>query len=773
MWDAATTCTSRGRACYLSLLLVLAAATFAAPASARTDNKAPTKPSSLKITNATTQSISLSWQRSKDNVGVVGYRVYLNGSLKATVQSTSYTFTNLSCGSTNTLGVQSYDAAGNKSVLVSVVASTLPCPDLSSPTAPTNLSETSATQSTISLSWTASSDNVGVADYDAYRGGVPVGTTPSTAYTFSGLTCGQSYSLGVDAVDAAGNKSLPATVQASTSPCPDTTPPTVPNYPVVTATTSSSVTLSWMASLDDVGVAGYDVYVNGTRQGATSATYYVFAALGCGQTYTLGVDAYDAAGNRSGQASVITATSTCPDTQPPTAPTGLSQTGTSATSVSVSWSPSSDNTRVTGYAVYVNGTSAGSTANTSYSASGLSCGTAYTVGVEAYDAAGNHSTRATVSASTSPCAQTPSPGAVALPVAPQSYSLPASYVSVSTSQQLVNALASSTAHDIVLADGSYTTAGTTSATPYFQASTGHRLYAQHLGQAVLQAGLVFGGNSGSGNGEAHGLAFNVSDPARTYDAAELYTWGANGVGTKVYDSTFEGNYALDYGLEFKQVQGAVVQRVLIKHFHEYGLFVSDCCDYNWYDNTAEAQTITDVDVDGVHEAVPGSDNGRAEYGVWIGNGVVDPVARLRIEHAWWSGLWTGSSSHDTVFTDITISTVDRPDGNAIYNEHNTVRDTFQRFKLGPYIQEGFTCEWNYGSGSGACANSVFQDGTIDSRKAGVFLDQGQVGNTVRRITFLNQTCAAIVDNQGVGNSYSDNDFTGLAAGAVQVKNYCY
>jgi chitodextrinase len=182
MWDAAPPCTRRGRVCFVSLLLALVAGTFASPAAAR-DTKAPTKPSYLTVTNATTSSLSLSWQRSRDNVAVAGYRVYLNGSLKAAVQSTSYTFTGLACGSSKTLGVQSYDAAGNKSAIASVVASTRPCPDLSAPTTPTNLSETSATQSSISLSWTPSTDNVGVARYDLYRGSVAVGTTTSTAYS--------------------------------------------------------------------------------------------------------------------------------------------------------------------------------------------------------------------------------------------------------------------------------------------------------------------------------------------------------------------------------------------------------------------------------------------------------------------------------------------------------------------------------------------------------------------------------------------------------------
>jgi hypothetical protein len=368
---------------------------------------------------------------------------------------------------------------------------------------------------------------------------------------------------------------------------------------------------------------------------------------------------------------------------------------------------------------------------------------------------------------------TPTPtGTVALPQAPRSYAVPAGAVSVSTSQQLVSALAGSTARDIVLEDGTYTTTGTTPSSAYFKNGAGHRLWARNLGRAVLQAALVFGGNYSSGGGEAHGLSFDFSDLTKSWDGAAVGSWGVAGTAAKIYDSVFEGHYALSSAIELVQVQGAVVQRVVVRHFRRQGVFVSDCCDANWYDNTAQAQTLTDIDVDGIHEIVPGSADGVAEYGVWIGNGVVNPVERLRIEHAWWSGLWTGSSSHDTIFRDITIATVDRPNGNAIYNEHETVRDTFERFQLGPNIEDGFSCEWNYGAGAGACQNNVFQDGTIDSYKVGVYLDEGQVGNIVRRVKFLNQRCAAIVDRLGSGNSYSDNDYSGIAVGARALEGGC-
>jgi hypothetical protein len=148
------------------------------------------------------------------------------------------------------------------------------------------------------------------------------------------------------------------------------------------------------------------------------------------------------------------------------------------------------------------------------------------------------------------------------------------------------------------------------------------------------------------------------------------------------------------------------------------------------------------------------------------------VARLRSEHGWFGGRWTGAGSRGTTFQDITVSAVDSPTGVAIYDEHFTIGDTFERFNLGPDIDTGFNCEWNHGSAYGACQHTTFEFDTIASRTTGVFLDQGQFANTVRAVTFRGQTCAAIVDNQGTGNSYGENNFTGVAPGAVIVANYC-
>ena len=103
-------------------------------------------------------------------------------------------------------------------------------------------------------------------------------------------------------------------------PATDTVPPTPPTDLQVTATTASSVSVGWTASQDDTGVSGYGLYRGGSPTGSSATTSATFAGLACGQSYTLAVDAYDAAGNRSSQASLSASTSACAPPPPPPPP---------------------------------------------------------------------------------------------------------------------------------------------------------------------------------------------------------------------------------------------------------------------------------------------------------------------------------------------------------------------------------------------------------------------------------------------------------------------
>ncbi len=96
--------------------------------------------------------------------------------------------------------------------------------------------------------------------------------------------------------------------------CPppaDTTAPTTPPNLTVVSTTTTSISIAWSSSLDNVAVTGYGLYKNGVSTGSTAGLSSTFAGLTCGTSYTLAVDAFDAAGNRSAQASASSVTAAC------------------------------------------------------------------------------------------------------------------------------------------------------------------------------------------------------------------------------------------------------------------------------------------------------------------------------------------------------------------------------------------------------------------------------------------------------------------------------
>ena len=276
----------------------------------------PAAPLGLAAGATSTTSITVAWSASTDNVGVVGYDLVRGGVAAGSAVGTSYTFSGLSCGSTYSLGVKAFDAAGNRSAQTSLNASTATCAvaaDTTPPSTPASLSASGIGATGLTLSWPASTDNVGVASYAVTRNGSALATVTGTSYAATGLTCGTSYSFGVSARDAAGNSSAARTASFSTSACSgDTTNPSAPPALTASSITTSSVTLSWNASSDNVGVTGYGVYRNGASLGNTTVRTYAASGLACGTAYTFEVDAYDAAGNRSTRSALSTTTSSCP-----------------------------------------------------------------------------------------------------------------------------------------------------------------------------------------------------------------------------------------------------------------------------------------------------------------------------------------------------------------------------------------------------------------------------------------------------------------------------
>ena len=274
------------------------------------DSSPPTVPLNPAVTLSGTTKAVLTWGAASDNVGVAAYDVYRNGVYLATVPKTVLTYTDASviAGSTYTYRIDARDLADNATG-ASVTLTGTGTTDTTAPSVPTGLASTGNTETTVGLSWSPSTDNVGVTSYTVLRGGVSIASVaaPATTFTDTGLVPGTAYSYQVQAKDAAGNASAASTM-LTTSTLADTSPPTAPGTPTASAVTSSSVTLDWTLSSDDVGVVRYDVLRNGSVVGTASGGTFTDTTVSPGTTYSYSVRAYDAASNGTSSGSVSVST---------------------------------------------------------------------------------------------------------------------------------------------------------------------------------------------------------------------------------------------------------------------------------------------------------------------------------------------------------------------------------------------------------------------------------------------------------------------------------
>ena len=383
------------------------------------DTRAPTVPTGLAAKAVSGSQIQLSWNASKDNVGVKGYYIYVNDAPLTTTTGTSFTHSGLTAGTTYNYRVSAFDAVPNHSAWTAAVAAApLATADTQAPSVPTGLSAKAVSSSQVQLSWNASTDNVGVTGYYVYLNDAPLTTTTGTSYTYNGVN-GSSTSFRVSAFDAVPNHSAWTAPVAAQAPVADTQPPSVPTGLTATAVSSTQNKLSWNASTDNVGVTGYYVYLNDAPLTTVTGTSFTHSGLTAGTTYNYRVSAFDAVPNHSAWTAAISAKAAVADTQAPSVPSGLTATPVSGSQIKLAWNASTDNVGVTGYYVYLNDAPLTTTTGTSFTHSGLTAGTTYNYRVSAFDAVPNHSawtatpvsakTTTTSSSSSSPYSGTPIP----------------------------------------------------------------------------------------------------------------------------------------------------------------------------------------------------------------------------------------------------------------------------------------------------------------------------------------------------------------------------
>lgn len=324
--------------------------------------------------------------------------------------------------------------------------------DTVAPTAPTNLAASGTTSSSTNLTWTASTDNVGVTGYNVYNGATLVTTVTGLTYTVTGLTASTAYVFTVKAKDAAGNLSAVSntanvtTTAATAAYCSSNGTSVADEYigrvqlgtinnastggtgysdftSISTSLTKGSastitVTPTWTGT---AYAEGYAVWIdlNGDKDFADAGelVWSKAASTTTPATGSFTVPTTAITGSTRMRVSmkynaiptscevlpygevedytVILGAGTA-DTQAPTAPTSLAASGTTSTSTNLSWTASTDNVGVTGYDVYQGATLKGSVTGTTYSVTGLTASTAYTFSVKAKDAAGNVSASSNV-----------------------------------------------------------------------------------------------------------------------------------------------------------------------------------------------------------------------------------------------------------------------------------------------------------------------------------------------------------------------------------------
>jgi fibronectin type 3 domain-containing protein len=256
------------------------------------DQTPPTAPSALTGSAASQTAVALGWTPGTDATGVTANQILRDGSLLATIGAVSaYNDATVTAGSTHSYAVRAVDGAGNLSPLSASVAVTTPlsqpAPDTVIDSQPPALAE--STSAAFSFHATIS----GATFSCSLDGGRSGSCTSPRSYT--GLAQGP-HKFSVAATVSGVTDTTPATATWTV----DTVAPTVPGAVTASVSGPTSVTVTWTASSDAVGVTSYDVFRDGSLLASVGAvTPYIDSTVTTGSTHRYAVRANDGAGNSS------------------------------------------------------------------------------------------------------------------------------------------------------------------------------------------------------------------------------------------------------------------------------------------------------------------------------------------------------------------------------------------------------------------------------------------------------------------------------------------
>ena len=340
-------------------------------------------------------SAAISWNASTSTGGsaIISYTVTpspapLTGLLSYTALTTSYTFINLSNGTSYTFSVYATNIAGN-SAASSVLSAIIPFRKPDAPTGVSGLSQNSS----VRVSWTAPFNQGSTITNYTITSSPSAGNSPLTvdnvlSGTITGLTNGTSYTFTVYATNAAGNGS--ASTASST-----VIPATVPIAPTLISDTpaNAQVTLSWAALTGYLQTGGSAILLYTVTSGAftqsVTGTTATFNGLTNGTPYIFTIYATNSVGNGA----ILTTYPVTPSTIPSQTTNVIGTAGNSQ--VTVSWTaPNNGGAAITGYTVITSYSGGSFTTNynntlTTATISGLTNGNSYQFAVYATNARGN------------------------------------------------------------------------------------------------------------------------------------------------------------------------------------------------------------------------------------------------------------------------------------------------------------------------------------------------------------------------------------------------
>ena len=417
--------------------------------SSSADSQPPTPPTLYSATASSPTEVDLAWTASTDNVGVTGYQILRNGSAISSISASAHTYADgsVSPNSTYTYSVKAFDAAGNYSAGSNSIQVVTPFPSTppGSCPAPATAAFTGCYYNNMTLSgnpvfvrtdpkidfyWGNSSPDRSLPPFNfsiRWQGNFIFnqGNYLFTVITSDGMRLYVDGNVVIDRWrDQApfvyqGSQTLSqgshlvvveyyehtagATAQvswANTSPAPQA--PVILSFKAAppNATPGQPVTLSWSVS----GATSISI-----DNGVGNVANFSATSVSPTQTTTYKLTASNNVGASTATVTVVV-NSSGGDTQPPTSPTLVSATASSASRVDLVWTASTDNVGVTGYQILRNGSAVGVVAAPmlGYADTTVSASSTYMYAIKAYDAAGNYSAASNSLPATTPVATTAS-----------------------------------------------------------------------------------------------------------------------------------------------------------------------------------------------------------------------------------------------------------------------------------------------------------------------------------------------------------------------------